>query len=741
MKTRLLLPALVLALAACAPGRAPNPDVARWEARARNVTITRDDWGIAHVRGATDADAVFGMIYAQAEDDFRRIEDNYLDALGRRAEAEGEGAIWRDLRMKLFVDPDSLRAQHAASPPWLRALMDAWADGLNYWLHRNPQVKPRVIARFEPWMALSFTEGSIGGDIETISLAGLERFYADGPEGPRLAASGPRRPGPGVPERVAAADAGLAEPSGSNGIAIAPARTREGHALLLINPHTSLFFRSELQVASDEGLNAYGAVTWGQFFVYQGFNERVGWMHTSSGVDAIDEWLETVVRTPEGLRYRHGAALRLLAAARVTVPFRTDSGLARRTFTVYRTHHGPVVRAEDGRWVSVGLMHEPVKALMQSYGRTKARSYAEYRALMELKANSSNNTVFASADGDIAYFHGNFVPRRDARRDWKKAVNGADTASDWRGLHDVDDCPNLRNPESGWLYNANNWPYSAAGASSPRRADFPAYMERGGETPRGVHALRLLEGGRDWTLESLCAAAFDPWLPAFAELAPKLFAAFDALPAGDPRRARLAEPVDSLRAWDCRWSAASVPTALAAFWGEEMWRRFADDARAADLAVYDYLVARVPPGARLAALAAAADTLAARYGTWRTPWGEVNRFQRPTSERGNVFDDAAPSVAVPFASGRWGSLASFGGRLEPATRKLYGTAGNSFVAVVEFGDSVRAIAVMAGGASGDPRSRHFLDQAERYATGRLREVYFHPEQLRGHSERTYRPGR
>lgn len=733
MNGRRLALALVLAaaaLAGCVP-RAADPELARWEARAREVTITRDDWGIAHVRARTDAGAVFGMIFAQAEDDFRRIEDNYLDALGRRAEAEGEGALWRDLRMKLFVRPDSLQSRYAASPAWLRELMDAWADGLNYWLRMHPGAKPRVIERFEPWMALSFTEGSIGGDIETISLRELERFYGGSPES-ALAARG---------AALAAAAEPPEEPRGSNGIAIAPGLTRDGHALLLINPHTSLFFRSELQMTSDEGLNAYGAVTWGQFFVYQGFNERVGWMHTSSGVDAIDEWAETIVREPDGLFYRHGAALRPLAAEHVTVPFRTDSGMASRTFTVWRTHHGPIVRAADGRWVSVGLMHEPVKALMQSYGRTKARNHAEYRELMELKANSSNNTIFASADGDIAYFHGNFVPRRDARFDWRKPVDGADPRTDWRGLHAVDDGPNLLNPASGWLYNANNWPYSAAGAASPKREAYPAYMERGGETPRGVHALKLLEGSGDWTLESLRAAAFDPWLPGLAELVPKLVEAFDALPAGDARRARLAEAVDSLRAWDCRWAERSVPMTLAVFWGDEQWRAFADSARAADLAVYDYLVARVPPAARLDALAAAADTLAARFGSWKTPWGEVNRFQRPASDRGNTFDDAAASLPVPFASGRWGSLASFGGRLEPGTKRLYGTAGNSFVAVVEFGPRVRAIAVMAGGASGDPRSRHFTDQAPRYASGRLREVYYYPEQLRGHTERTYRPGR
>ncbi len=152
--------------------------MARWQRQAQRVTIVRDDWGIAHVRGKSDADAVFGMIYAQAEDDFNRVETNYLTSLGRLAEAEGERAVIQDLRMKLFIDPDELRRSYAASPAWLKRLMDAWADGLNFYLATHSNVRPRAIRRFEPWMALSFTEGSIGGDIERVSLGDLEAFTA-----------------------------------------------------------------------------------------------------------------------------------------------------------------------------------------------------------------------------------------------------------------------------------------------------------------------------------------------------------------------------------------------------------------------------------------------------------------------------------------------------------------------------------------------------------------------------------
>ena len=726
MKKRTLL--LAALIAACAPPGGSNPDLARWEGRARDVTIVRDDWGIAHVRGRTDADAVFGMIYAQAEDDFNRVETNYLNSLGRLAEAEGESAIWSDLRMKLFIDPDSLRTQYAASPDWLKPLMDAWADGLNWYLHTHPDVTPRVITRFEPWMALSFTEGSIGGDIERVDLRQLEAFYGD-----EAAAAG-------ADDAPARGDGPPPEPVGSNGIAIAPSNTVAGHALLLINPHTSFFFRSELQMTSEEGLDAYGAVTWGQFFVYQGFNERTGWMHTSSGVDAIDEYLETVIQREGSWYYRHGAEERPLVTRTLTVPYRTDAGIAEKTFTVYYTEHGPVVRKQDDKWVTIALMREPVKALTQSYTRTKARSYDEFKQTMEQHTNSSNNTIYADADGNIAYFHGNFIPRREPSLDWTRPVDGSDPATDWQGLLSVDEAPNLLNPESGWLYNSNDWPWTAAGPSSRDRADFPAYVENGGPSARGLHAVRVLENRKDFTLDGLLAAAYDSYLTWFETPLPALIRAWDALPESDPLKAKLAGPVEALRGWDLRWSVSSVPTALAVFWGSEI-RSIGGEARRAGMSSDEYMASGRANRALLEGLAAAVDRLTADFGKWDTPWGDINRFQRLTGDIVQPFDDAGPSLPVGFTSGTWGSLASFGARPYPGTKKWYGTSGNSFVAVVEFGDSVRARAVTAGGESGHTDSPHFNDQAQRYADGDLRPVYFYPAQLAGHTDREYRPGR
>jgi acyl-homoserine-lactone acylase len=684
----------------------------RLEAAAKRVTIIRDDWGIAHVYGKTDADAVFGMVYAQAEDDFNRIETNYLNSLGRLAEAEGESAIYQDLRQRLFINPDSLRAEYRASPPYLKRLMGAFADGLNWFLFTHPEVEPRAITHFEPWMALSFTEGSIGGDIETISVPALAALYGD-------SGAKARTSGDGQFEDPS-------DPTGSNGTAIAPANSATHHALLWINPHTSFYFRSELQMVSEEGLDAYGAVTWGQFFIYQGFNKTAGWMHTSSGVDNIDEFYETTDRHPRTIEIR----------------YKTPTRLATRKFTVFYSKHGPIVRKAGDRWVSVSLMQNHINALIQSYTRTKAKNFAEFRRIMELHTNSSNNTVFADAEGTIAYLHSNYIPRRDTAFDWTEPVNGDDPRTDYRGVLSFDETPNVVNPASGWVYNSNNWPWSAAGPSSPKRESFPRYVETGTEeTARGYHALRLLPGKSDWTMESLRQAAFDSYLPAFERMLPPLIAAYDQLAATDSLKAKLADPIAALRAWDYRWGAESVPTSVAVYWGERVGRRVAAAARAAGISQMQYVGSgRAQPAELLESLAAAVDALTTTFGNWRTPWGEINRFQRFNDDIASRFDDAQPSIPVPFTASIWGSLAAFGARAYPNTKRRYGSSGNSFVAVVEFGDSVRAQAVTAGGESGKPGSPHFNDEAERYASGRLRDVYFYRSQLAGHTEREYHPG-
>ena len=662
------------------------------------------------------------MIYAQAEDDFPRIEQNYLVALGRLAEADGASAVPSDLRARLFTDEATLRAKEQAAPPDLRALLRAWADGLNRYLATHPATKPRVLTHFEPWMPLAFSEGSIGGDIETIDLDQLARFYL-----PAYSRS---------PERHALLTEPLAQlEAGSNGIAIAPKLTANGHALLLINPHTSFYFRSELQVASDAGLNAYGAATWGQFFLYQGFNEHLGWMHTSTTADAVDVYRETIRHDGATLEARFGNAWKPVTKRDIAIAVRGEA--EPRHVTIYFTVHGPVIgTASDGKWLSVALMQKPVAALQQGFALTKAQDWTQFKQAMRFAANSSNNTVYADAGGHIAYLHPQFLPRRDDRFDYTQPVDGADPATAWQGELTLAELPQLFDPPTGFIQNTNNAPWTASGAASPRRADYPRYADTQGQNMRGIHALALLQNAKAVDRAWLLHAAYDSALPGFDILLPPLLRAFDAMPPADTRRTVLADPIATLRAWNRRWSADGFATGLAVTYGEALWHD--RHGGAPTLAEFQRL-AGTPPPLCLAALQEAVTRLDADFGTWHTPWREQNRLQRLDAAISPHFSDTAPSLAVPFTAGQWGSLASATGPRNRTTHHRFATSGNSFVAVVEFGTRVSALAVTAGGESGDPASRHFDDQAARFAAGNLRPVYFYPDELAPHTERVYTP--
>ena len=350
--------ALLIVITACSTPQ-PQPEQSRWEAYAANTEIIRDDFGVPHIYGKTDANAVFGLLYAQCEDDFNRVEKNYIRAIGRLAEVQGEDALYSDLRARLFMTKEEAIQHYESSPEWLKKLCDAFADGINYYLYIHPEVHPKLITHFEPWMPMYFSEGSIGGDIERVSTRKIKAFYRDqlslalnaGSDGPACLADD--------------------ESKGSNGFAISGKLTESGNAMLLINPHTSFFFRGEVHVVSEEGLNAYGAVTWGQFFVYQGFNEKTGWMHTSTNTDVIDEFVEIIVANEDGLKYEYGDELWPVQTLEVTLKYKDRTETKERSFPMYRTHHGPITRSTDGKWVATAMMWDPVRALVQSYTRTK----------------------------------------------------------------------------------------------------------------------------------------------------------------------------------------------------------------------------------------------------------------------------------------------------------------------------------------------------------------------------------
>jgi len=721
---RIFVPVLVVVLWGC-QSYGESEEAKRWEEHASQTTIIRDQYGVPHIYGKTDADAVFGLLYAQCEDDFNRVERNYIWAIGRLAEVEGESALYSDLRARLFMTQEEAIAQYEKSPTWLQKLCIAFADGINYYLHTHPEVQPKLLTRFEPWMPMYFSEGSIGGDIERVSSEKLQAYYESGMQFPK------------TKELELEIKKEELEPQGSNGIAISGKLTRSGNPLLLINPHTSFYFRAEVHAVSEEGLNAYGAVTWGQFFIYQGFNSKTGWVHTSTYTDVMDEYKENIVNMEGELRYQYGEEWRPVRTSEVELNYKTDNGMASRSFAMHHTHHGPITHFEDGKAVATAMMWEPAKALEQSYIRTKQDNYEGFRKMMDIRTNSSNNTVYADTGGNIAYFHGNFVPRRDTIFDFTRTLEGWDPDTDWKGLHTVDENILILNPGNGWIQNCNSTPYTAALEYSPKRKNYPRYMSLDRENFRGIHAIELLKGRTDHTLDGLIELAHDPYLPAFAVLIPGLVEAYDQI---QPVNKEMEQAIDSLRAWDFRTSKRSVAMSLAHFYGT-LYSRIGDRPEVnSDMELMTYFGTASPLEERLRVFEAVLVKLETDFGTWKMPWGEIHRYQRINGDIRQAFDDDAPSIAIGFASGRWGALAAYGARYHNNTRKIYGTRGNSFVAVVEFGDRVKAKSILAGGQSGDPGSPHFDDQAQDYADMRFKEVPYYKEEVLRQAKRTYRPG-
>ena len=703
-------------------------EIAKLEETAQKVTIIRDNWGIPHIYGKTDAAAVFGLMYAQCEDDFKRVEMNYIEKLGRLSEIKGQSVLYNDLEIKLLIDINEAKTDYKNAAPWLKKLLDNYADGINFYLYKHPEVKPLLLTHFEPWFPLLWTDGSIGAiSTADLSVGELKAFYS------------------GSNEKTAYVEREKNVQTGSNGFAFAPSKTASGNAILYINPHTTFYFRPEVQVSSEEGLNAYGAVTWGQFFIYQGFNENCGWMHTSSNVDVADMYAEKIVLKKNKVFYEYDKKLIPIIEKEITIKYLENGKLVPKTFKTYFTNNGPIMAKRDGKWISLKSNNRSMNSLIQSWVRTKSTDFNDYKKAMDLKANTSNNTVYADSKGNIAYWHGNFIPVRDKKLNWSKVVDGSISATQWKGLHDVNETVHLYNPTNGWLQNCNSTPYTAAGANSPKKEDYPAYMAPDGENFRGINAVRIFSQDKKYTLDEVIRDGYDSKLSIFEILIPALTEVFEKnIKPTDAAYIELAEPISILKNWDYYAKENSIATTLAVEWaykldpiiqkayvneGEtdqvENTKKFAKNATAEQL---------VPQ------LQAVVKDLKAKWGTWQITWGEINRFQRSNGDINLKYDDSKPSLPIAYGPGSWGSLPSFKSSYQNGSKKRYGYNGNSFVCVVEFGSKIKAKSLLAGGNSGDINSKHFFDQGQMYQNGQFKDVLFYKDDVEKNAERTYHPG-
>lgn len=703
-------------------------EINRWQKQAKNITIIRDNYGIPHVYGKTDADAVFGLLYAQCEDDLKRVELNYIEKLGRLSEINGEKDLYNDLLIRLVIDTADAKKDFAIAPIWLKKILNAYADGINYYLFKHPAVKPALLHRFQPWYPLLWTDGSIGA-ISTggITTSEVKNFYS------------------GSDEAFTKVEDDEPVLTGSNGFAFSPKITASGSAILYINPHVTFYFRPEVHMVSEEGLNAYGAVTWGQPFIYQGFNEHCGWMHTSSQADISDAYIEKLSKINDKWFYEYEGKMKPVFEKNISISYKTAEGITSKSFHALFTQHGPVLAKRNGVYLSLRHNNRDMKGLMQSWLRTKAGSFADFKHTMDMGANPSNNTVYADAEGNIAYWHGNFLPRRDTSYNWNEPVDGSTSATEWKGYHTLNESVHLYNPPNGWLQNCNSTPYTVAGKNSPKSSDYPDYLAPDEENFRGINAVRVLDEEKKYTLEKVIKAGYDTRLSAFEILVPALINVYETkVQNSDTVFTNLKEAIEILKQWDYRCGENSVATTLAVEWGERLLPAISSvQLTTTEKGMVDKtkkFASEAGINEMIMPMLRTMESLQSRFGKWQIPWGEVNRFQRISSDINNQFDDAKSSIPVGFVSSTWGMLPSYSSRVFPGTNKRYGVNGNSFIAAVEFGKRIKAKSLLAGGESGDPSSPHFFDQGLMYSKGQFKDVLFYKEDVMKHIERKYHPG-
>ena len=709
-------------------------------ARQTEATIHRDAWGVPHVFSETDAGAVFGMAWALAEDDWPLIEENYLRALGRSAELGGESAVPGDwMARALRIVPLSV-AEYQSASPRMRALLDAFAAGMNAWLARRAPADIRVLDRIEPWVPLALIRFKYYQN-EFLGYAGLESAWAqraiarsaalaDGPASP----SSGERPAPSPYEvpldfsREAQFDEAGRRPRGSNQWAVAPSRTADGHAYLLINPHQSFVGvqrYAEIHIDSREGLRFSGLTVFGFLLPYMGHNERLGWAYTDNYADHSDLYGEVFDSPDSPLRYRYGDGHRTAESWTDSVRVRAGDAFTTRTFRFWRTHHGPIVGiADDGRPLAVKLARmEEGRWFDQWDAMIRARTLDAWKAAVAPLHVAYMNTMYADADGNIGYIYNSAVPRRNAGVDPSGILDGSDPATEWQGFHALEELPQVWNPASGWLLNTNSTPFAAAPDPGFDRDDFPRYMV-GDETDnaRAVSSRRVLSAMQGVTFDGFARAVWDSRLSEADQVVPLLVAEWDALPQGTGRDG-LAAAVGRLRGWDRAADTASVETTWFVLLGERrILAARAGERRARPLT---------------AALDEALRLLRERWGTEEVPWGRLSRHQRPLPGQPVVLDSARASLAVGGGPGGLGSVFTFESAPFGSAGPRLGRGGNSFVKVIAFGPDLRAASILNYGQSGDPASPHFFDQAALYARRTFKPAWFARADVEANAARSY----
>jgi penicillin amidase len=744
---------LVAAPAAAAPDDATKDGAtARAATLAKSVTIHRDAFGVPHVYGPTDASCVFGFVYAQAEDYFWQVEDSYLRSLGRAAEVYGETSLPDDLVNRALEIPKRSQEEFQKASPKTQALCQALADGLNYYLATHPEVKPRLITHFEPWHPLafrrfilyqSFIYGKSGLHASDIIPAVEEiRDNKVGaiafPTEMRVALAARERDRESMAAHV-----------GSNMWAVRPEKSASGHALMFINPHQPFFGPGqwyEGHVVSGEGWNLLGACFFGSPFPTLGYNGHVAWSHTVNNPDIVDLYTITFDDSTDPLKYRYGDSHKEANAWTEDVVVKDAKGPVRRQFRFRKTHQGPLVAVREGKPLAIRLAKlNEGGAIDQAYAMGRAKSVADFKEAMRPCKLPMFNAVVADTGGNIFYVYNGAVPKRSTKFDWTKPVDGSNPETEWQGYLSFDELPQLENPKCGFVQNCNQSPLSTTPTArelqpgevdeNPKLNQFPPYLmatERERDNPRARISRRILHGTARFSYDDWTRDGFDSKILEAEMRIPDLVKEWEALAAKEPdRAAKLKEPVELLRGWDCVSTVDSVPMTLFAQTYDRVMKMIAKR----DLQNFP----------RIRALEATLADLEKTQGTWKVAWGEINRLQRIHGSQIDMqghgaFRDDQPSLPIAGAPGPLGVVFNFYAPPQAGQKRRYGVAGHSFVAAVELAPQPRAKTILQFGESGDPASPHWFDQAALYAKKQFKPSWYTQGDIEAHSERHYHPG-
>jgi acyl-homoserine-lactone acylase len=678
---------------------------ARVEKLARSVTIYRDSYGVPHIYGPTDASCVFGYAYAQAEDNFWQVEDNYIQAIGRAAEVNGEEAVVADLLNRTLEITRLSVAEYQSASPRTRELCNALADGLNYFLERNPQVKPRLIAHFEAWQTIALMKFAV---YQLFVYETQDLHLED--------------------TRTASRDPDNEGSPGSNAWAISPRKSVNGHAMLFINPHVFFFGPTQFyegHLHSNEGWNISGASFLGMPFPVIGHNEYLGWTHTVNYPGISDVYMEKFDDPRDPLAYAYASGHRKATERTEVIKIKNDRGVESKSITLRKTHHGPVVSVKGSQALTLRLAKLDEGGLVDEwYAMGRAHSLAEFKAAMSRLAIPMFNTMYADREGNIFYVYNAAVPRRSAKTDWMKPLDGTSPESEWQGYHRFEELPQLTNPPAGFLQNCNSTPFLTTTEGNPVKTDYPAYMVHEPDTPRARLSRRMLSAKDKFTFDEWARAAFDTTVIQAETFVPALVEEWEKLKQTDSARAeKLAAAVAELKSWNRVSTIDSKAMTLFAL-------SFERASRMRDTA----------PWARIRALEAVIGNLERDWGTWQVAWGEINRLQRVDTSGRELFNDTRPSLPVPGASGPLGIIFNFYSRPEKGQKRRYGYLGNTYLSVIEFGREPQARSLLVFGESADSTSPHYLDQARIYAAGETKPSWFTLPEIKRHSERSYHPG-